>query len=577
MIKGSIVCLFWRGHMLALATAYGILMGAIDVKAEVTTDEPADLLGDRIGSALTDVNAEDLALLAQFYLDRDMALLWVEDGVASKRAHQLVRVLKGVSYDGLAPEDYEIEAIESLMTATTPGDLAELDLRLSLGLMQMISDLGSGRTEPNELDPELFVYPRDVDKVEAMKAVADAVDIGVFVGKYRPKQAEYWRLKGVLANYRAMARVGGWPTVDQGPTMEAGQQSARVTQLRTLLLRLRDLEPAQNHAIIGGEADFFDSELAEAVKRFQRRHGLFQDGKVGPRTLQAMNMPIEERIEQIVLNLERRRWMPDQSAKRFVFVNLADFHLQLIDEGEIVFDTPVVIGSEYNKTPVFTSDMTYMVINPYWTVPPSIAKREIIPKMRRDRDYLARNGFEIFSDWSEEATLISHSAINWSTIDSERFRYKLRQRPSPSNALGQLKFIMPNDYNIYLHDTPEQADFSVTERIFSHGCVRVAEPEALADAILALNQEDWPLSRIEDQVASGDRTVIKLQTPLPVQLTYLTAWVDDDNVVHFRNDVYDRDQILADALSVENTDQGIIRADINATGSLLRDLQTVAQ
>ncbi|NJO38962.1 MAG: L,D-transpeptidase family protein, partial [Rhizobiales bacterium] len=305
-----------------------------------------------------------------------------------------------------------------------------------------------------------------------------------------------------------------------------------------------------------GDPEVFDAALVEGVKAFQERHGLEQDGHVGPDTLGALNTPVEARLEQLVLNLERRRWMPDRMAARYIYVNLADFHLQLIDRGKVTFDTPVVIGSQYNKTPVFSADMTHLVINPFWNVPPSIAAGEILPKARNDSDYFRRHQFDLFENWSADAEQLDPTSINWQAVDPERFSYKLRQRPGPTNALGRLKFMLPNAYNIYLHDTPDRAHFDANERSFSHGCVRVAEPEALADAILQ-GQSGWTLDGIQDAVNSGERRQINLDGSLPVQITYLTAWVDKDNRAHFRNDVYDRDHILADALTNDRRRRGL--------------------
>ena len=563
MVKRFNCCRFWR-KLAGLLAAVVVAMYSADLplRAEAIQDERTDRFSRNILSTLTEENAQDLALLTQFYVDRDMMPIWVDDNAPTKRAHELVRVLEGSSYDGLNPQDYDTDAIRALMDLNSPQALAELDLRLSLGLMQFLSDLGSGRTEPSSLHPELFVYPSDIDKAKAIEAAAEADDVGVFVGGYRPRQVDYWRLKGVLANYRAMARVGGWPSIDPGPLLEGGERSPRIGQLRKLLRRLNDLQPADDRAANGDDPNVFDDALMDAVKRFQRRHGLDADGMVGPNTLKALNTPIEERIEQIVLNLERRRWMPDRQGSRYIFVNLADFHLQLIDQGEISFETPVVIGSLYNKTPVFSSEMTYLVINPYWNVPPSIATDEILPKLKIDSDYLARNGFDLFSDWGQRADIIDPQSVNWSDVEPDNFEYKLRQRPGPTNSLGRLKFMMPNDYNIYLHDTPDRADFNVNERSFSHGCVRVAEPEALANAILG-EMSEWSSDMISTAVQTGQRSVVTLKKPLPVQLTYLTAWVDDGNMVHFRNDVYDRDQILADALTKNPRRRGTFTADIS--------------
>lgn len=549
-----------------------LVAGSGPLAAELPKNQQIDRFSKNILSTLTEENAADLALLTQFYVDRDMLPIWVTDDAPSERAHKLVHMFETSTYDGLNPDDYDTRTIRALMESRDPAALAELDLRLSLSLMQFLSDLGSGRTEPSTVDPELFVYPQDIDKAGAIEAAAEADDIGVFVGGYRPKQVDYWRLKGVLANYRAMARAGGWSSIDSGPLLEVGVRSPRVAQLRERLKREYDLSRSLGTA--ESDPNLFDKDLAEAVKRFQERHGLEQDGRVGPNTLEAMNMSIEERIEQIVLNLERRRWMPDQLASRYIYVNLADFHLQLIDRGEVAFDTPVVIGSLYNKTPVFSADMTYLVINPFWNVPPSIATDEILPKAKADPEYLASHGFDLFSDWSQDAETVDPTSVNWQALNDQDFGYKLRQRPGPTNALGRLKFMLPNEYNIYLHDTPDRTHFDANERSFSHGCVRVAEPEALADAILG-SQSRWTRESIEAAVNSGERNVVKLETSLPVQITYLTTWVDDENRVHFRNDVYDRDQILADALTKNPRRRGTYASDVSNEARLLDVQDTI--
>ncbi len=534
---------FVAGLLLTLSLKTGT------VSAEIPNDDVADQFGRNVLSTLNEDNAGDIALLFQFYIERDMAPVWVSDDAPTERAWEVLRILEASRYDGLNPDNYDIKEIRRLISSDRSDDLAELDLRLSLSLMQFVADLGSGRTEPSTLDPELFVYPQDVDKAKAIKAAAEAENIRVFVGGYRPRQVEYWRLKGVLASYRAIARAGGWPAIDDGPTLKQGDRSPRIAQLRARLLRGGDLaRPLDEAAPI--DPELFDQVLAEAVESFQERHGLELDGRVGPATLEALNTPIEERIEQLVLNLERRRWMSDRVESRYVHVNLADFHLELIDDGDVAFDTPVVIGSLYNKTPVFTADMTYLVINPYWNVPKSIATEVLMPKVREDGDYLQRNGFELFENWNKGADQLDSTRIDWASVSDDDFSYKLRQRPGPENALGQLKFMLPNEYNIYLHDTPQQAHFSANERSFSHGCVRVADPEGLADAILA-GQSGWTREQIFGAVESGERTQVNLDENLPVQITYLTAWVDEDNRVHFRNDVYQRDQILADALTHE--------------------------
>jgi murein L,D-transpeptidase YcbB/YkuD len=308
-----------------------------------------------------------------------------------------------------------------------------------------------------------------------------------------------------------------------------------------------DPEEARLAAATPASSEVYDDQLQAALIRFQERHGLAPDGRVGPKTRAALNVPIDARIQQMVLNLERRRWMPDDRGARYVFVNLADFELKVVHEPKTVLDTRVVVGAPYQRTPVFSAEMTYVVINPYWHVPPGIARNELLPKIREDPRYLAANDFELLSDWSESATLLDPLAIDWSAVSAQAFPYKLREKPGPGNALGRIKFMFPNRFNVYMHDTPARALFEKTVRSFSHGCIRVERPEEFGAVVLG-RQPGWSLDRIQAAIARGERRIVTLAAPLPVHITYLTAWVNKDGSVHFRDDVYGRDALLAEAL-----------------------------
>jgi murein L,D-transpeptidase YcbB/YkuD len=483
-------------------------------------------------------DAELLVVLAKFYQERQMAPLWLDADGPSPRAEVLAKVLRDADQDGLDPEDYHALTITELLAAGTPDQRAELELRLSLGLLEMTSDLASGRLEPQKVNPELFVYPQEVDPAKVIRSAAGAQDIAAFVASYEPKQAEYLRLKAALADYRALAAAGGWPTIADGPTLKPGMTDPRVAQLRARL----DVPAPQ-----GGNSALFDPGLAEAVKQFQARHGLEQDGVVGQNTLAALNVPVEDRVRQILLNLERRRWMADNPGQRYVFVNLADFELKLVEEPHTLFDTRVVVGAPYHRTPVFSGDMTYLELNPYWNVPPSIARNEMLPKIKADPGYLAANDFQLLSDWSDNARVLDPHAIDWSAVRPDTFAYKVRQGPGPGNALGHIKFMFPNQFNIYLHDTPARGLFAREVRDFSHGCIRVQDPETLAAFVLD-RQPAWSEGQINAAIATGQRQIITLNQPLPVHIAYLTAWVNKDGSVNFRRDVYGRDAILAAAL-----------------------------
>jgi len=488
--------------------------------------------------AVSERAAEYLVVLAQFYQARQMAPLWLDADGVNARGRALARVLGEGERAGLDPEDYGISVISGLLTAGLPEQRAELELRLSLALLEITSDLASGRLVPNKVDPELFVYPSDVDPARVIEAAAEATDIGAFVASFEPTQPEYRRLKAALADHRARAASGGWSSIGDGPALKPGASDPRVIQLRDRL---------QVPAAAGSDPNMFDDALARAVEHFQYRHGLEQDGVVGRNTLAALNVPIEDRIRQILINMERRRWMPDDPGERYVFVNLADFELKVVDGPRTVFDTRVVVGAPYHRTPVFSDEMTYVEINPYWNVPRSIARNELLPKILEDPGYLAANSFELLNGWSESAQALDPQTIDWSTFTPDAFPYRLRQGPGPDNALGRIKFMFPNRFNVYLHDTPARSLFAKDQRSFSHGCIRVENPEQFGAFVLA-GQPDWSLDELLAAIAGGQRMVVALERPLPVHITYLTAWVNKDGTVHFRRDVYGRDETLRAAL-----------------------------
>ena len=533
--KGLAVCLFAAAlaPSPAAATALEDALGA--------------QLRAGVGTAATDDEIESLTVLERFYQARDLQPVWVEEAGASPRARQLTDLLLAADLDALDPRDYGAEEIVALLEATEPGPLAELEVRLTQGLVRYAADLGQGRTTPHIADPELFVFREEVRKEAVLAGAAETGDLRAFVESYRPDTLRYDRQRVALAEYRALATQSGWEPLPDGPTLKPGMTDPRIGLLRQRLRLWGDLKPDQDLSESGGDPDFYDDKLVEGVKWMQYRHGLTQDSAVGRKTLAALNVPIETRIEQMVLNLERRRWMPDDLGHRHIFVNLADQLLKLVEGEKTLLDMPVVVGRPYHSTPVFSHQMTYLVLNPYWNVPPSIARKELLPKIRQNASYLAENNFTLFSDWSSGARVVDPLIVDWAAVNRNNFPYKLRQGSGDGNALGRVKFMFPNRFNIYLHDTPAKALFGKDERTFSHGCIRVSDPPGLAEAVLT-KTGGWPLQRINETIASGERRIVTLKEPLPVHISYLTSWVNKDGSVHFRKDVYGRDAKLAEAL-----------------------------
>jgi murein L,D-transpeptidase YcbB/YkuD len=534
----------------AWVIAVMLLAAAALPRTAVAADLPSALAEELVSGAAAAGNDDEiqtLTVLDRFYRARDYRPLWVLETSAGPRAGELARLLAAADLDGLEPDDYRAAQVAAMLDAEAPGPLAQLEVLLSLGLVRYAADLGQGRTTPHVADPELFVFREEVTKEEVLAAAATASDLAAFVDGYRPQTVRYDRQKVALAEYRALALQGGWQAIPEGETLKPGMTDPRVGLLRQRLRLVGDLKPADDLAETGGDPDFYDARMEPAVKWMQYRHGLVEDAAVGNKTLAALNVPIERRIEQMILNLERRRWMVDDLGQRHIFVNLADQLLKLVDGPKTLLDLPVVVGKPYTRTPIFSHTMTYVEINPYWNVPPSIARNELLPKIRQDAGYLSKNNYVLFSDWSAGAKVLDPHGVDWAQVSAASFPYKIRQDSGDGNALGRVKFMFPNRFNIYLHDTPAKSLFSRSERTFSHGCIRVQDPPLLAEFVLQAT-EGWSRERIDTAIASGERTIVTLKEPLPVHIAYLTTWVNKDGSVHFRSDVYDRDTALAKAL-----------------------------
>ncbi len=532
-VRSSAIALLLLAAGPALAASFPEqLVSELDAVAHATQTEDA---------------AATLGKLFKFYSERGMAPIWVTPQEATARAFEVAAILAAADHDGLDPDDYGAAAIDPLLSAGRSDLLAQLEVRLSLGLMKFAADLAQGRVTPQVADLETFAFREEVDKAAVIAAAAEASSLSDFVAKYRPRTPRYDSLKQALARYRQLARSGGWAPIPGGPSLKAGTSDPRVGLVRARLRLWGDLAAQDDRALSGGDPDFYDEALVKAVIAMQLRHGLETDGAIGQLTLEAFNVPVEARIEQIILNLERRRWMPDDLGARYVLVNLADFTLEVVDGSQTVLDMRVVIGKRYNKTPVFSGNMTYLEINPYWHVPPNIARKELLPKILKNASFLQDNKFEVFSDWSSDASVIDPVTIDWAAYAGAKFPYKLRQNPGDGNALGRIKFMFPNRYNVYLHDTPSKSLFNRQRRDFSYGCIRVERPVEMAEFVLA-KTPGWTLEKIKATIDSGERTVVPLAKPIPVHISYLTSWVTNDGTVHFRKDIYDRDHALAEAL-----------------------------
>jgi L,D-transpeptidase YcbB len=481
------------------------------------------------------------SLVQQVYRDHRHRPFWVRGSSPQGRAKELVRRICRSGDEGLRPADYDLAGLKQALIdlkATTrpdPAKLAALDLRLTTMMLGFATDLLSGRLDPRTVDDGWYLTTRRSSVDSTLRAALRDDDSPDVLEKLRPKAKEYAELADALQDYREILKHGGWGTVLPGPALRQGDRGPRVAALRRRLHATGDLS--------SDKADgAFDRDVAGAVARFRMRHGLPPDSVADQATIGAMNVPVEARIRQMEVNLDRYRWLPAEFTKRYVLVNIPDYRLYAYDDGKLKFEQRVIVGDQYqNATPVFADSMTYLVFRPEWNVPPSILVREILPRLKDDDHYdLAAQNLEVVD--STGKVVKDPSKIDWGDVDTTRPGYRIRQKPGPNNALGRIKFMFPNRFNIYLHDTPSRKLFERERRTLSHGCVRVENPEQLAGFVLN-KQDGWKPDRIEqalDDSAHGNQ-MVSLERPLPVYLLYLTAFVRDGKV-QFRNDPYGKDR-----------------------------------
>jgi murein L,D-transpeptidase YcbB/YkuD len=484
-------------------------------------------------------------VLLSMYLKNEMQAYWVSVQGPGRKAEALLSVIRTAAADGLNPDHYQLNKILQLWKSSNPDDIATLEVMLTMSMGAYVADMREGRAITCKLEPELFAAARayKVDIIGIIHQALAAPDLVQFLKMQAPQHQGYQSLKKTLALYRQFESRGGWPKIPTGKVLKPGMQDNRLDLLARRLIITGDLtsQPSQTAT--------YGPQFVAAVKHFQKRYNLEQDGIIGRATLTALNIPVQDHIRRIIINMERWRWLPHTLDGQRLLVNIAGFYVAGTQDEQLEIVMPVIVGKQHHETPVFTHTMRYIEINPFWNIPNSIAENEMVPKMIKDPQHLAKKHIRIFDGWQENAREISPSSINWRTIGKGIRKYRLRQDPGPDNALGTIKFMFPNKYNVYMHDTPVHSLFKKNNRSFSHGCIRVSDPRGLALYLLNKDTGGWTKDRIDELIAAGKRKVVSLEKPFPVHILYRTVLVDPrDNTIHFYDDVYGRDTLLAQAI-----------------------------
>lgn len=513
--------------------------------------------------AATAERLETRRTLTDFYARRQNRPLWSRAGAVTPQARAIVGVLRGCATYGLRPEDYRAEPLSRELDAllATPSATAAqwmaFDVGLSEAALHLLHDLHFGRIEPRAAGFDMPRRRESFDGAMYLEELASRTDAGAVLAEVEPGYLHYRLLQQSLAHYRELAQT---PSLTELPALARrsilpGEAYAGAPAVRRLLAALGDLPPGR-----AARSDpVLDADLVTALKRFQYLHGLREDGALGRGTYAALTVPLTQRVRQIELTLERWRWVPALQPPTLI-VNIPQFRLffirSAVDHEADMLRMNVIVGREYQglHTPVFSSDMNAVIFRPYWEVPPSIARRELLPLALHNPQYLESQHLELAADGSDTSVPLAPSPANLKVLEAGTLR--LRQRPGPDNALGLIKFVLPNSYDVYLHSTPAPRLFDEPRRDFSHGCIRVADPVALAAEVLRGTPGDWTADMVRAAM-NGDRTFrVKLAQPVHVLILYGTAVATEDGAVHFLEDLYGYDRRLERLLGLTPVARG---------------------
>jgi L,D-transpeptidase YcbB len=519
-----------------------LLSGAVTFAMVIGGAAPADAQVSPFSQSVAISAAEDEDIAA-IYAARSFAPIWT-DGESASRREALLTVLAGAGDHGLPLGGYDAAGLVNLLqTARTEGDRGRADVAMTTALVAYMQDMQQGVVSPRSIDATIVVERREFDAGVMVAAFLAAPMPERFLRDLAPQTPEYAQLMRERLRLQALIAAGGWGPPVAAEKLAPGDTGEAVIALRDRLVAMGYM----GRSVTGS----YDATMLRAVQRFQLNHGLEADGVAGTSTIAALNVPADERLQSVIVAMERLRWIGDAPrGDRHVWVNLPDFTAKIIDHGRVTFSTRAVIGKdeEDRHTPEFSDVMEFMVVNPSWSVPRSITVKEYLPLLQRNRNAVGH-----LNVIDRNGRVVPRGNVNFASYNERTFPYALRQAPSDGNALGEVKFMFPNEYNIYLHDTPARDLFAHEVRAYSHGCIRLGSPVDFAHALLAVQSED-PQGEYARVRRSGNETPIRLDQSVPVHLVYFTAWPGSRGQMGYRNDVYGRDAGIWRALNAAGVD-----------------------
>jgi len=504
-----------------------------------------------------------MGTVSRIYARTNYQMLWMDGFSLAPTGELLLQQLRETSADQLIDYQYHLSYIQQRLhnMQLTPRAATALDIQLTDAFISYAEDVMSNQLLPDTLRKQQLLKPvayqpnqhsRGIDHDNIIRLVSENQSqrqLNKVLHGMAPNHNDYKQLRLALVQYQELAKH--WVPINEGPTLKLGQRHPQVVELRELLSLYGDY-PLQKSTLLEWFADdtplteeqtqTLDEPLVDSLKQFQQRHGMLANGKLDRQTRTRLNVPPLQRIRQIALNMKRWRELPADLGDRFLWVNMTDYSLQLMNHGVTELEMKVIIGKTYRKTPALKESISTLVLNPSWNVPRRIGLYDILPQARKDPSYLTTRNIRVLESWSNPVE-VPVETIDWKNTTARNFKYRFQQAPGDNNALGSVKFVIPNDMSIYLHDTSHPELFARHKRALSSGCVRVEKPMKLARALLK-GKKNWGSARIDSQMESGATQYVKLPKPVPTYLAYLTAWVDKEQLIQFRDDVYQRDQIV---------------------------------